>query len=86
MVRAAVLQSGRAVTAEAVVNAVGTWAPDLAVTAGTTLPVEPMRRYVHNVETTANPTPAARISPSTMPATTAPWPPPSPTACPAAGR
>ncbi len=54
MVRAAVLQSGRTLTAEAVVNAAGTWAADLACAAGITLPVEPMRRYVHDVETTAD--------------------------------
>jgi len=54
VVRAAVLESGRTLTAEAVVNAAGTWAPDLACAAGITLPVEPVRRYVHDVETTAD--------------------------------
>lgn len=54
VVRAAILASGGTLPAAAVVNAAGTWAPELAATAGMTLPVEPMRRHEHYVETTAD--------------------------------
>lgn len=54
VVHAATLESGRTLDAHAVVNAAGTWAPELAATAGMTLPVEPMRRHEHYVETTAD--------------------------------
>lgn len=54
VIRAAVLESGRSLDTQAVVNAAGTWAPALASMAGMKLPVEPMRRYEHYVETTAD--------------------------------
>ncbi|GAA5125977.1 FAD-dependent oxidoreductase [Haloechinothrix salitolerans] len=51
-VRSTLLESGRALDTDVVVNAAGTWAPELASKAGMTLPVEPMRRHEHYVETT----------------------------------
>lgn len=53
VVRAAGLESGRSLNTRAMVNTAGTWAPALAATAGMKLPVEPMRRHEHYVETTA---------------------------------
>ncbi|WP_329245944.1 FAD-binding oxidoreductase [Actinoallomurus sp. NBC_01490] len=53
-VRSAVLESGRVLVADAVVNAAGTWAPRLAAKVGMRLPVEPMRRHEHYVEGTAD--------------------------------
>jgi FAD-dependent oxidoreductase domain-containing protein 1 len=53
-VRAARLESGGVVTAESFVNAAGVWAADLAAGIGMRLPVEPMRRFEHFVETPAD--------------------------------
>ncbi len=50
-VRSLTLQSGRRLRAELVVNTAGCWAPGLADQVGMALPVEPMRRYEHFVET-----------------------------------
>jgi glycine/D-amino acid oxidase-like deaminating enzyme len=47
----ATLASGRILAAGAVVNAAGTSAPGLAAVLGMRLPVEPMRRHEHYVET-----------------------------------
>jgi glycine/D-amino acid oxidase-like deaminating enzyme len=52
-VRGVRLTSGGAVTADAVINCAGTWAPELARQVGMTLPVEPMRRHEHYVTSTA---------------------------------
>ncbi len=43
------LESGRALTADALVNAAGCWAPELSRSIGMPVPVEPMRRYHHHV-------------------------------------
>lgn len=43
------LESGRTITADAVVNAAGCWAPELSRSVGMPVPVEPMRRYHHHV-------------------------------------
>ena len=43
------LESGRAITADVVVNAAGCWAPELSRSVGMPVPVEPMRRYHHHV-------------------------------------
>ena len=53
-VRGVTLASGRAIAADAVVNCAGTWAPELAARVGMPLPVEPMRRHEHYVETGAD--------------------------------
>jgi FAD-dependent oxidoreductase domain-containing protein 1 len=42
--------SGARLEAEAVINAAGCWAPELAGRLGWKLPVEPMRRFAHYVE------------------------------------
>lgn len=52
VVRAAILESGERVYADAFVNAAGVHAPDLARRLGINLPVEPMRRHEHYVRTT----------------------------------
>jgi glycine/D-amino acid oxidase-like deaminating enzyme len=49
-VRQLELASGARVTADAVVNAAGCWAPSIAKLAGMDLPVNPMRRFEHYVE------------------------------------
>ena len=54
VVRAVTLASGQAIPADAVVNAAGVHAPDLAAKVGMPLPVEPMRRHEHYVETSAD--------------------------------
>ena len=43
------LESGRAMTADVLVNAAGCWAPEISRSVGMPLPVEPMRRYHHHV-------------------------------------
>lgn len=50
-VTAVQMESGGRLAAEAVVNTAGCWAPELAARAGMPVPVEPMRRYEHHVET-----------------------------------
>jgi FAD-dependent oxidoreductase domain-containing protein 1 len=50
-VRTARLESGGTVAATAYVNAAGVWAADLAASVGMPLPVEPMRRFEHYIET-----------------------------------
>lgn len=50
-VRAVHLASGEMIRADAFVNAAGTWAPALASQLDMPLPVEPMRRHEHYVET-----------------------------------
>jgi FAD-dependent oxidoreductase domain-containing protein 1 len=45
------LKSGERLAANAVVNAAGCWAAELAARAGMPVPVEPMRRYEHYAET-----------------------------------
>jgi FAD-dependent oxidoreductase domain-containing protein 1 len=50
-VRVVGLASGRTVAVEAVVNAAGVDTPDLADLVGMTIPVEPMRRHEHYLET-----------------------------------
>jgi FAD-dependent oxidoreductase domain-containing protein 1 len=47
------LGSGRRIAADAVINAAGCWAPELAARLGWMLPVEPMRRFAHYVEAPA---------------------------------
>jgi FAD-dependent oxidoreductase domain-containing protein 1 len=54
VVRSVTLGTGRVVPADAVVNSAGTWAPALAAKVGMPLPVEPMRRHEHYVETGAD--------------------------------
>ncbi len=49
-VTGATLESGAVVTAEHVVNVAGVWGSDLSRTIGLDLPVEPMRRFDHYVE------------------------------------
>lgn len=44
------LEHGGTVGAQAMVNAAGCWAPELAAAAGMPVPVEPMRRFEHQVE------------------------------------
>ena len=51
VVRAVRLVSGGTITAEAVVNAAGVHAPELAGQLGMSIPVEPMRRHEHYIET-----------------------------------
>ena len=51
VVTSAALASGRELTVDAVVNAAGVHAPTLAALLGMTLPVEPMRRHEHYLET-----------------------------------
>ena len=53
-IRSVALESGRQLIADAVVNAAGCWAPALAAQAGMPVPVEPMRRLEHQVETPAS--------------------------------
>jgi FAD-dependent oxidoreductase domain-containing protein 1 len=53
VVRAVTLESGRVIPADVVVNAAGVHAPGLAAKVGMPLPVEPMRRHEHYVETSA---------------------------------
>ncbi len=53
-VESVTLQSGAVLSPDAVVNAAGTWAPGLAARVGMSLPVEPMRRHEHYVESTAD--------------------------------
>ena len=51
VVRAVRLVSGGTITAEAAVNAAGVHAPELAGQLGMSIPVEPMRRHEHYIET-----------------------------------
>lgn len=51
VVRAVRLGSGRVIEAEFVVNAAGVRAPELAAQLGMSIPVEPMRRHEHYIET-----------------------------------
>ena len=51
IVRTVRLASGRGIAVEAVVNAAGVHAPDLAAQLGMSIPVEPMRRHEHYLET-----------------------------------
>ena len=53
VVHAVVLESGSVLDADAVVLAAGTWAPELAARVGLPMPVEPMRRHEHYVESSA---------------------------------
>ena len=53
-VESVILESGAELSANAVVNAAGTWAPGLAAQVGMPLPVEPMRRHEHYVESTTD--------------------------------
>jgi FAD-dependent oxidoreductase domain-containing protein 1 len=53
-VRAVELESGAVVAATWVVDAAGVWAPEIAAGVGMPLPVEPMRRFEHYVETPAD--------------------------------
>lgn len=48
------LESGERIPAEAVINAAGVHAPALAARLGIDLPVEPMRRHEHYIETEAD--------------------------------
>jgi glycine/D-amino acid oxidase-like deaminating enzyme len=48
------LNSGAVLTADAVINTAGVHAPELAANVGMQLPVEPMRRHEHYVETSAD--------------------------------
>jgi FAD-dependent oxidoreductase domain-containing protein 1 len=48
------LESGRRLGAEVVINTAGCWAPGLAAQLGWPLPVEPMRRFEHQVQTPAS--------------------------------
>jgi glycine/D-amino acid oxidase-like deaminating enzyme len=48
------LQSGDRLRGEVVINAAGTWAPDIAAQVGMRMPIEPMRRFEHFVETDAD--------------------------------
>ncbi len=50
-VRAARLDSGEVVRGDAFVNVAGVWGPGLSAQLGLDLPVEPMRRYDHYVDT-----------------------------------
>ena len=54
IVRGVTLESGQVIPADAVVNAAGVHAPDLSAKVGMPLPVEPMRRHEHYVETSAD--------------------------------
>jgi FAD-dependent oxidoreductase domain-containing protein 1 len=53
-VRSVTLESGRVLEAEHVVNTAGSWAPELAAKVGMRLPIEPMRRHEHYVESTGD--------------------------------
>jgi glycine/D-amino acid oxidase-like deaminating enzyme len=48
------LESGEAVLGDSFVNVAGVWGPELSVQLGLRLPVEPMRRFDHYVETRAD--------------------------------
>ncbi|MFT4166701.1 MAG: FAD-dependent oxidoreductase [Microlunatus sp.] len=50
-VRAVTVESGRSIAVDAVVNAAGVHAPELAAQLDMTIPVEPMRRHEHYLET-----------------------------------
>jgi glycine/D-amino acid oxidase-like deaminating enzyme len=49
-----VLESGPSVRADHVVNVAGVWGPGLSAQLGLQVPVEPMRRFDHYVETTTS--------------------------------
>jgi glycine/D-amino acid oxidase-like deaminating enzyme len=49
-VRSLTLRSGHRIRAETVINTAGCWAPSLAAQVGMAVPVEPMRRFDHQVE------------------------------------
>jgi glycine/D-amino acid oxidase-like deaminating enzyme len=48
------LESGQSLEADRVINLAGVWGPGLSTKLGLTLPVEPMRRFDHYVETTTS--------------------------------
>jgi glycine/D-amino acid oxidase-like deaminating enzyme len=50
-IKLVVLESGHALRADHVVNVAGVWGPGLSAVLGLDLPVEPMRRFDHYVET-----------------------------------
>ena len=52
--RSVTLASGQVVTGDAVINTAGVHAPELAAKVGMDLPVEPMRRHEHYIETGAD--------------------------------
>lgn len=54
VVRSVTLESGRVIPTGAVVDAAGVHAPELAAEVGMPLPVEPMRRHEHYVQTGAD--------------------------------
>jgi FAD-dependent oxidoreductase domain-containing protein 1 len=54
VVRSVSLASGAVITADAVINTAGVHAPELAARVGMQIPVEPMRRHEHYIETSAD--------------------------------
>jgi FAD-dependent oxidoreductase domain-containing protein 1 len=54
IVRSVSLASGVEITADAVINTAGVHAPELAGKVGMQIPVEPMRRHEHYIETSAD--------------------------------
>jgi FAD-dependent oxidoreductase domain-containing protein 1 len=54
LVRSVALASGKVVKTDAVINAAGVHAPELAAKVGMEIPVEPMRRHEHYIETGQN--------------------------------
>ena len=54
IVRSVSLASGGVITADAVINTAGVHAPELAAKVGMQIPVEPMRRHEHYIETSAD--------------------------------
>ena len=52
--RSVTLASGKVVSADAVINTAGVHAPELAAKVGMHIPVEPMRRHEHYIETAAD--------------------------------
>ncbi len=54
VVESVLLESGPVLRADAIVNAAGTWAAELAERVSMALPVEPMRRHEHYVESNAD--------------------------------
>jgi FAD-dependent oxidoreductase domain-containing protein 1 len=53
-VTAVTLESGRSIGGDHVINVAGVWGPGLSSQLGLRLPVEPMRRFDHYVETTTS--------------------------------
>jgi FAD-dependent oxidoreductase domain-containing protein 1 len=54
VVRSVTLASGQVIPTTAVINTAGVHAPELAAKVGMQIPVEPMRRHEHYIETSAN--------------------------------